>query len=74
LTYDNKVVHLNDLKGSSGLKQIPDNVFSIWRKREGKDLNTDQNEIALHILKVRDDEAREGEMILNFNRNSQSYS
>jgi twinkle protein len=73
LTYDNKVVHLNDLKGSSGLKQIPDNVLSIWRKRDGKDLNTDHNEIVLYILKVRDDEAREGEMILNFSRNSQSY-
>ena len=34
LTYDNKVVHLNDLKGSSGLKQIPDNVLSIWRPRD----------------------------------------
>ncbi len=74
LTYDNKVVHLNDLKGSSGLKQIPDNVLSIWRKRDGKDLNSDQNEIVLYILKVRDDEAREGNMILNFSRNSQSYS
>jgi replicative DNA helicase len=52
LTYDNKVVHLNDLKGSSGLKQIPDNVLSIWRSREEKDTKTPQNEILLYLLKV----------------------
>ncbi len=74
LTHDNKVVQLNDLKGSSGLKQIPDNVLSIWRKREKDDLDSNQNEISLHILKVRDDDAREGKMILTFDRNSQSYS
>jgi hypothetical protein len=73
LTYDNKVVHLNDLKGSSGLKQIPDNVFSIWRSREEKDLSTPQNEIVLYILKVRDDSGSEGSVILDFNKWSQSY-
>jgi hypothetical protein len=74
LTYDNKVVHLNDLKGSSGLKQIPDNVLSIWRKREGNDLKNPQNEIVLHILKVRDDSGNEGKLILTFDKLSQSYS
>ena len=74
LTYDNKVVHLNDLKGSSGLKQIPDNVLSIWRKREGNDLKNPQNEIVLHILKVRDDSGNEGKLILTFDKRSQSYS
>jgi len=73
LTYDNKVVHLNDLKGSSGLKQIPDNVLSIWRSRDGNDLKNPQNEIVLHILKVRDDEGNEGKVIFNFDKRSQSY-
>jgi twinkle protein len=73
LTYDNKVVHLNDLKGSSGLKQIPDNVLSIWRSREGNDLKNPQNEILLYILKVRDDEGDEGNVILTFDKRSQSY-
>jgi twinkle protein len=74
LTYDNKVVHLNDLKGSSGLKQIPDNVLSIWRSRDGNDLKSPQNEIVLYILKVRDDEGDEGNVILTFDKRSQSYS
>ena len=74
LTYDNKVVHLNDLKGSSGLKQIPDNVLSIWRSREGNDLKNPKNEIVLYILKVRDDSGDEGKVILTFDKRSQSYS
>jgi len=73
LTYDNKVVHLNDLKGSSGLKQIPDNVLSIWRSRDGNDLKNPQNEIVLYILKVRDDSGDEGKVILTFDKRSQSY-
>jgi replicative DNA helicase len=74
LTYDNKVVHLNDLKGSSGLKQIPDNVLSIWRPRGEDDLKKPQNEIILYVLKVRDDDGDEGKIILNFDKRSQSYS
>jgi twinkle protein len=73
LTDDNKVVHLNDLKGSSGLKQIPDNVFSIWRSRDANDLKSPQNEILLYILKVRDDAGDEGKVILTFDKQSQSY-
>lgn len=71
LTYDNKVVHLNDLKGSSGLKQIPDNVLSIWRPRGESDST---NEIILYLLKVRDDAGDEGKVILTFDKRSQSYS
>ena len=74
LSFDNKIVHLNDLKGSSGLKQIPDNVLSIWRSRDGNDLKNPQNEIVLYILKVRDDEGDEGKVILTFDKRSQSYS
>ena len=73
LTYDNAVVHLNDLKGSSGLKQIPDNVLSIWRRRGDDDLKKAKNEIVLHVLKVRDDAGDEGQVILKFDKRSQSY-
>lgn len=73
LTYDNSVVRLNDLKGSSGLKQIPDNVLSIWRKRNGDDVRSPQNEIVLYVLKVRDDSGDEGKVILDFDKQSQSY-
>lgn len=74
LTDDNKVVRLNDLKGSSGLKQIPDNVLSIWRPRGKDDSKKPTGEIVLHILKVRDDSGDEGKIILTFDKRSQSYS
>ena len=48
LTYDNQVVELNHLKGSSGLKQIPDNVLSIWRPRGENELKKPQGEILLY--------------------------
>lgn len=74
LTYDNKVVHLNDLKGSSGLKQIPDNVLSIWRPRGEDNGKSPTGEIVLHVLKCRDDSGDEGKVILTFDKRSQSYS
>jgi archaellum biogenesis ATPase FlaH len=74
LTYDNKVVYLNDLKGSSGLKQIPDNVLSIWRPRGEDNLKNPQAEVILYILKVRDDAGDEGKVLLTFDKRSQSYS
>jgi replicative DNA helicase len=73
LTYDNQVVHLNDLKGSSGLKQIPDNVLSIWRPRGEDNLKKPKNEIILYVLKVRDDAGDEGKVILTFDKRSQTY-
>jgi replicative DNA helicase len=73
LTYDNQIVHLNDLKGSSGLKQIPDNVLSIWRSRGEDNLKNPKNEIILHVLKVRDDAGDEGKVILTFDKRSQRY-
>lgn len=73
LTYDGQVVHLNDLKGSSGLKQIPDNVFSIWRSKDN-DSGEPRNGVVLHILKCRDDAGDEGKVPLTFDKKSQSYS
>jgi twinkle protein len=74
LTYDNMTVKLNDLKGSSGLKQIPDNVLSIWRPRGEDDSRKPTGEVVLHVLKVRDDSGNEGKVILTFDKRSQSYS
>lgn len=70
LTYDGKVVHLNDLKGSSGLKQLPDNVLSIWRPPPEEK----KKEVVIHILKIRDDAGKTGQVILTFDKRSQSYS
>ena len=74
LETENRPIRLNDLKGSSGLKQIPDNVISIWRPRDKDDLKHPKNEIVLEVLKVRDDEGDEGKVILIFDKRSQSYS
>jgi twinkle protein len=71
---ENRPIRLNDLKGSSGLKQIPDNVLSIWRPRGEDDSKKPQGEIILHVLKVRDDAGDEGKIILTFDKRSQSYS
>jgi replicative DNA helicase len=70
---ENRPIRLNDLKGSSGLKQIPDNVFSIWRPRDLDDLKNPQGEVILYVLKVRDDSGDEGKVILTFDKRSQSY-
>jgi twinkle protein len=70
---ENRPIRLNDLKGSSGLKQIPDNVLSIWRPI-GKDFqNREDNEVVLYILKCRDDFGKEGKLILRFDEKSQRY-
>ena len=74
LETENRPIRLNDLKGSSGLKQIPDNVLSIWRPRGEDDLKKPQSEIILYVLKVRDDKGDEGKVILTFDKKSQSYS
>ena len=74
LETENRPVRMNDLKGSSGLKQIPDNIFSIWRPRGNDDLSKAQNEVILYILKCRDDSGDEGKVILNFDKRSQSYT
>jgi replicative DNA helicase len=73
LETENRPIRLNDLKGSSGLKQIPDNVLSIWRPRSPDDLKHPQNEIVLSVLKCRDDSGDEGKVILTFDKRSQSY-
>ncbi len=74
LETENRPIRLNDLKGSSGLKQIPDNVFSIWRPRDQDDLKKPQGEVILYVLKVRDNSGDEGKIILTFYKRSQSYS
>jgi hypothetical protein len=73
LETENRPVKMNDLKGSSGLKQIPDNIFSIWRPRGEDDLKKAQGEVILYVLKCRADEGDEGKVILTFDKRSQSY-
>lgn len=70
---ENRPIRMNDLRGSASLKQVPDNILSIWRPR-GEDFKKPQNEIILEVLKVRDDAGDEGKVILTFDKRSQSYS
>lgn len=74
LETENRPIRLNDLKGSSGLKQIPDNVLSIWRPRGEDDSKKPQSEVILYVLKCRDDSGDEGKVILTFDKRSQSYT
>lgn len=69
---DNKVVRLNDLKGSSGLKQITDNVISIWRDMKAEQ-DSNESEVVIFLLKCRDDSGRTGKTVLTFDRRSQGY-
>lgn len=70
---ENRPIRLNDLRGSASLKQVPDNVLSLWRTRGQDELKTPQSEIILFVLKVRDDLGDEGKVILTFDKRSQSY-
>lgn len=74
LETENRPVKMNDLRGSASLKQVPDNILSIWRPRDPDDLKRPQSEVVLYVLKVRDDDGDEGKIILNFDKRSQSYS
>jgi len=70
---ENRPIRLNDLRGSASLKQVPDNILSLWRTRGHDDLKTPQSEIVLFVLKVRDDAGDEGKAILTFDKRSQRY-
>lgn len=70
---ENREIRLNDLKGSSGLKQIPNNVLSIWRQRGKNDSKSPTGEVVLYVLKCRDDLGDEGVTDLIFDKRSQNY-
>jgi hypothetical protein len=61
---DNRIVQLSDLKGSAGLKQHSDNVWSVWRPRKADRAEEGEAEglskAIVYILKCRDDYGREG--------------
>jgi KaiC/GvpD/RAD55 family RecA-like ATPase len=74
---DNRVIQLGDIKGTSSLKQLADNVLSVWRKRTDKRENVlDQNGLGttiVYALKLRDDDAVEGSTMLKFKVDSATY-
>lgn len=66
-------VELNDLKGSSEIKKVADNVLRVWVPR---DLDRSNNHVPyseITTLKARSDFAKEGSVQLEFDRNSLRY-
>lgn len=67
---DNGIVQANDLKGSSGLKQLSDNVLSVWRPR-----NDDRSDVVdsdgygnavVYVMKCRSEYGSEGAVSLRY--------
>lgn len=74
---DNRIIQLGDLKGSSGIKQLADNVVSCWRprsaNREGVVQAGGRGMCVLYLLKVRDDSGQEGPVPLEYHFQSATY-
>jgi len=68
---DNVVVQAADLKGSSGLKQMADNILSFWRPRKEDrsdviDPDTGYGTAACYVLKSREEYGQEGAVTFSF--------
>lgn len=67
---DNVIIQAADLKGSSGLKQVADNILSVWRPRrkDRADVVGDDGlgSAALYVLKCRSPFGNEGAVSLKF--------
>ena len=74
---DNRVVQMADLKGSSGIKQVAHNVFSVYHKRSSRRESTIASDgygrTTIYCLKARDDDAEEGAVILRFKPGASTY-
>jgi hypothetical protein len=60
---------MSDLKGSSGLKQLADNIMSVWRPRKADRTGVMANGIGVsnvYMLKARSDFAVEGSTAFKF--------
>lgn len=66
-------VQMNDLKGSSAIKQDSDNIIMLWRNRK-KEEDKQVYEVFADIQKVRDDSAIGGKIRFLFNPTSQKYT
>lgn len=66
-------VELNDLKGSSAIKQDADNVVRVYRERD-QDRKDGRKPAEIATLKVRSDLGYEGVALLDFDRRSLRYN
>ena len=67
---DNAIVQANDLKGSSGLKQLADNVLSVWRPRndDRSDVTDDggMGSSVIYVMKCRSEYGQEGAVSMRY--------
>jgi len=74
---DNKdgKVKMNDLRGSSSIKQIAHNIMTVWRDKSTEDYGNSKaaNEVVINFEKVRDDSGMGGKIILYFDYKAQTY-
>ncbi len=71
LKNDTGHVCMNDLKGSSAIKQDVHNIMTVWRDKAGEDKGF--HRIVLDMQKVRDDAGAGGKVAFEFNMDSQTY-
>jgi KaiC/GvpD/RAD55 family RecA-like ATPase len=74
---DNRIIQASDLKGSAGLKQLSDNIWSVWRPRKAdrSDATEDENSgrSVVYVLKNRDDYGNEGSVAFRFGLRSARF-
>jgi replicative DNA helicase len=70
----NAPVGMNDLKGSSEIKQDADNVISIWRDKEHENSQTGEYPMQIIFDKIRQDGFCEGKIGMLFNIGSNHYT
>lgn len=68
---DNRIVQLGDIKGSTAIKQVADNVLSVWKPRPAErddvpDVDTHVSGSIVYCLKVRSDYGAEGRVPFDF--------
>jgi len=69
-------VKMNDIRGSSSIKQMSHNVATVWRNRETEEYGNSKqvtNEVVIDFEKVRDDSGTGGKIILYFDYKAQTY-
>jgi KaiC/GvpD/RAD55 family RecA-like ATPase len=74
---DNRIIQASDLKGSAGLKQLSDNIWSVWRPRKAdrSDLaeGSESGRSVVYVLKNRDDYGNEGSVAFKFGLRSARF-
>jgi len=68
-------VTLNDIKGSSAIKQDADNIITLWRDRNMEvEANAGRLDLMVDIQKVRDDSGLTGVLTFKFDYLTQTYT